>query len=225
MQNAVEKERIRIARDIHDDLGSSLTHIAQLSELAQADLDQPKQARSHIDEIFTTARRVARSVDEIVWAIDPKNDSLEMSLAYIFKTAQDYLRTGGIKCRLDLPESLPVYSFSSSVRHHLYLATREALHNIVKHASASEVQLRLRINVKMAWLMVIIADNGRGFVSPVDPSAPARPGVSGGHGLGNMRQRLKAVGGRCELESQPGQGTVIRLVLPLKPPLEKRAYE
>jgi len=116
MQNAVEKERIRIARDIHDDLGSSLTHIAQLSELAQADLDQPNQARSHIDEIFITARRVARSVDEIVWAIDPKNDSLEMSFAYIFKTAQDYLRAGGIKCRLEVPEILPVYSFSSSVR-------------------------------------------------------------------------------------------------------------
>ncbi len=223
MQNAVERERMRIARDIHDDLGSSLTHIAQLSELAQVDLERPLQAKPHIDEIFTTARRVARSVDEIVWAIDPKNDPLELSLAYIFKKAQDYLRTGGIRCRLDLPETLPACSFSSSVRHHLYLAVREALHNIVKHAAASEVQLRLLVNVEKAWLTIVIADNGRGFVLPLDPSVAPGPGISGGHGLENMRHRLHTVGGRCELESQPGQGTVIRLVLPLKPPLARRA--
>jgi signal transduction histidine kinase/streptogramin lyase len=224
MQNAVEKERIRIARDIHDDLGSSLTHIAQLSELAQADFDQPKQAKSHIDEIFTTARRVARSVDEIVWAIDPKNDSLESSIAYIIKTAQDNLRIGGIKCRLDLPELLPACSFSSSVRHHLYLATREALHNIVKHAAATEVQLRLHVNVEKGWLTVIIIDNGRGFVIPTEPSlAPTPVGVGGGHGLGNMQHRLQSVGGRCELTSQPGHGTVVLLSLPLKPLLKNPA--
>ena len=218
MQNAVEKERMRIARDIHDDLGSSLTHIAQLSELAQADLSQPTHAKPHIDEIFTTARRVARSVDEIVWAIDPKNDSLELSLAYILNTAQDYLRTGGIRCRLDLPETLPTSSLSSSVRHHLYLAVREALHNIIKHASASEVQLRLRVNREMTWLTIMIADNGRGFIVPVETSVvSARPGAPGGHGLENMMHRLKTVDGRCELESQPGQGTIVRLVLPLKP--------
>jgi signal transduction histidine kinase len=219
MQNAVGKERMRIARDIHDNLGSSLTHIAQLSELAQADFEQPKQARTHIDEIFTTARQVARSLDEIVWAIDPKNDSLELSFAYIFKMAQDFLRTGGIKCRLDLPESLPANSFSSSVRHHLYLAVREALNNIVKHSAASEVQLRLNVNEKMERLIIIIADNGRGFAVPAGSSAaPAPAGTGGGHGLGNMRYRLKSVGGRCEVESLPGRGTVVRLILPLNLP-------
>ena len=177
MQNAVERERMRIARDIHDDLGASLTHIALLSELAQSDFDQPKQAKSHIDEIFTTARKVARSVDEIVWAIDPKNDSLEMSLAYISKTAQDKLRTGGINCRLELPETLPVRAFSSSVRHHLYLAVCEALNNIIKHAAASEVRLRVKVDAEC--LMVIIADNGRGFAVPDAASAtPALPAVA-----------------------------------------------
>jgi len=218
MQNAVGKERMRIARDIHDNLGSSLTHIAQLSELAQADFDQPKEAKSHIDEIFTTARQVARSVDEIVWAIDPANDSLEHSFAYIFKMAQDFLRTGGIKCRLDLPETFPAHSFSSSVRHHLYLAVREALNNIVKHAAASEVRLRLYVNVKRESVTITIADNGRGFNIPTGaPATSGPPGTTGGHGLGNMMYRLKTIGGRCELESHPGQGTLIRLILPLKP--------
>jgi ligand-binding sensor domain-containing protein/signal transduction histidine kinase len=212
MQNAVEQERIRIARDIHDDLGSSLTHIALLSELAQTDFDQPANARSHINEIFTTARRVARSVDEIVWAIDPKNDPLEMSLAYICKTAQDYLRAGGIICRLELPEELPARALSSTARHHLYLVVREALNNIIKHAAATEVQLRL--SVESGHLLMIIADNGLGFTVPALSSGPA---ARVGHGLGNMVQRLEIVGGCFELESQPGRGTVIRLVLPLKP--------
>ena len=216
MQNAVAKERIRISRDIHDDLGSSLTHIAQLSELAQADFDQPKQAKSHIDEIFTTARRVARSVDEIVWAIDPKNDPLEMSLGYILKMAQDFLRASSIKCRLDFPEAIPTYTFSSSVRHQLYLAVRETLNNIVKHAAASEVQLRF--NIEAGWLTIVIADNGRGFIAT---GAPATPGARVGHGLESMKNRLITVGGRCELESEPGRGTTIRLVLPLNPEEDK----
>jgi ligand-binding sensor domain-containing protein/signal transduction histidine kinase len=212
MQTAVERERIRIARDIHDDLGSSLTHIALLSELAQTDFDQPENAQSHINEIFTTARRVARSVDEIVWAIDPKNDPLETSLSYICKTAQDFLRTGGINCRLELPAELPARALSSTARHHLYLVMREALNNIVKHAAATEVQLRL--SVEAGCLTMIIADNGVGFAVPSDPQPSA---TGGGHGLGNMVQRAKIAGGRFELQSQPGQGTVIRLVLPLKP--------
>ncbi|MGC3961098.1 MAG: two-component regulator propeller domain-containing protein [Verrucomicrobiota bacterium] len=225
MQNAVERERMRIARDIHDDLGSSLTHIAQLSELAQADIAQPKQAKIHIDEIFTTARGVARSVDEIVWAIDPQNDSLELSVAYILNTAQHYLRTGGIRCRLDLPETLPDCSFSSSIRHHLYLAVREALHNIVKHASASEVQLGLNVNTDLKWLTITIADNGVGFVVTPNGSSvvPARLGAGDGHGLENMMHRLKSVGGRCELVSQPGRGTTIRLIAPMKSPQIKNA--
>ena len=220
MQHALEKERMRIARDIHDNLGSSLTHIGLLSELAQSDFDQPQRAKSHIDEIFTTARRVARSVDEIVWAIDPKNDSLEMSLAYICNTAQDYLRSGRLTCRLDLPETLPARAFSSSVRHHLYLSVSEALNNIINHAAASEVQLR--VTVEAERVILTIADNGRGFsIGDVATDAPATPGTRGGHGLGNMMYRLKTVGGSFELESQPGQGTIVRFVLPFKPEVKQ----
>lgn len=220
MQHAVEKERMRIARDIHDDLGSSLTHIGLLSELAQSDFDQPQRAKSHIDEIFTTARRVTRSIDEIVWAIDPKNDSLEMSLAYICKTAQDYLRSGRITCRLDLPETLPDRAFSSSVRHHLYLSVCEALNNIIKHAAASEVQMQ--VTVEAERMILTITDNGRGFaIRDGFTDAPVKPGTRGGHGLGNMMHRLKTVGGRCELESLPGQGTIVRFILPFNQQIEQ----
>jgi signal transduction histidine kinase len=106
LQRAREAERSRIARDIHDDLGASLTQIALLSELTQSDFDQPEQARNHLNQIFTTARTLARSLDEIVWAVNPANDTFENFIVYICKFAQDYLNLAGIRCRLDVPDSL-----------------------------------------------------------------------------------------------------------------------
>ena len=206
-QRAVELERSRIARDIHDDLGANLTQIALLSELAQADLGQPAQARSHLEQIFTTAGAVARQLDEIVWAISPANDTLEEFASYVSKFAQDYLRVAGIRCRLEVPESLPKYPMSSAQRHDLFLAAKEALHNVVKHAQADEVWLRLKI--EQGALALEIEDNGKG----VGQGAEARPR---GHGLANMRNRLGHVGGSFAQQSRPGLGTLVRLALPLQ---------
>jgi len=99
-ERAIEHERARIAKDMHDDLGTNLTQIALLSELAQSDFSEPEQARDHINQIFTTARTLTRSLDEIVWAVNPANDTLENFLIYICKFAQDYLRVADIRCRL-----------------------------------------------------------------------------------------------------------------------------
>ncbi|SPE52218.1 putative Integral membrane sensor signal transduction histidine kinase [Verrucomicrobia bacterium] len=206
-QRAVELERSRIARDIHDDLGAHLTQIALLSELAQTDLGQPAQARAHLEQIFTTAGTVARQLDEIVWAITPTNDTLEEFASYTCKFAQDYLRVAGIRCRLEVPESLPKYPMSSAERHDLFLAAKEALHNVVKHAHADEVWLRLKID--NGTLSLEIQDNGKGLREPADP----RPR---GHGLANMQDRLRHVGGTFEQNGRAGSGTTVRLVLPLK---------
>jgi signal transduction histidine kinase len=203
---ALELERTRIARDIHDDLGSNLTQIALLSELAQTDLEQPAQARSHLKQIFTTARAVARQLDEIVWAITPANDTLEQFAGYVCKYAQDNLRVAGIRCRLEVPETVPEYAMSSAERHDLFLAAKEALHNVVKHARADEVWLRLK--VQNGALILVIEDNGKG----ISESAAS---VITGHGLANMRNRLKYVGGTFEQKSEVGLGTTVRLVLPL----------
>lgn len=205
-QRALELERTRIARDIHDDLGANLTQIALLSELAQTDLDQPAQARSHLQQIFTTAGAVARQLDEIVWAITPANDNLEQFVSYMSKYAQDYLRVAGIRCRLEVPESLPEYPMSSAERHDLFLAAKEALHNAVKHAHADQVWLRLK--VQEGALVLVIEDNGKGFREPVGT-------VKTGHGLANMRKRLNHIGGTFEQQSEVGLGTSVRLVLPL----------
>jgi signal transduction histidine kinase len=206
-QRAVELERSRIARDIHDDLGANLTQIALLSELAQTDLTQPAQARSHLEQIFTTAGALARQLDEIVWAITPSNDTVEQFASYVSKFAQDYLRVAGIRCRLEVPESLPRYPMSSAQRHDLFLAAKEALHNVVKHARADEVWLRLKIDRDA--LALEIEDNGKGLAERADAGLR-------GHGLANMQNRLGHVGGTFERHSRPSLGTLVRLALPLK---------
>ena len=205
---AMERERSRIARDIHDDLGAGLTQVALLSELARGDLTEPERAKLHLDQVFTVARRLARALDEIVWAINPKNDALEFSFAYICKSAQDFLRTAGISCRLDLPEMLPAASLSSSQRHQLYLAVQESLNNIIKHADATEV--RLWFHADLTELLLEINDNGSGFVPPPADRPASR------HGLEGMAARMDTVGGTLEVRSQPGEGTTIRLCLPLR---------
>jgi signal transduction histidine kinase len=206
-QHALEKERARIANEMHDDLGSSLTQIALLGELANRDLERTDRAGEHIRKITGTAREVFRAMDEIVWAVNPKHDTLSSLTGYLSKFAQDFLRPAGIRCRLDLPEQMPASPLAADERHNLFLTVKEALNNIVKHASASEVWLR--VAVTESTCLIIIEDNGRGFDIPT-----ARPG---GNGLGSMRERLAAIGGELKLESQPNRGTRLSLVVNLKP--------
>jgi signal transduction histidine kinase len=206
-QRAIERERQRIARDIHDDLGANLTQIALLSELAQADLQQPQLATAHLNRIFTTARNLARQLDETVWAINPANDSLENLAAFLSKFAQDYLSVAGIRCRLDLPETLPHVSLTAATRHNLFLSAKESLHNVVKHAHATQVRLRIRL--EDSNLILSIEDDGQGL-----PPVGGCDAAPGNDGLINMEKRMVEVGGQFQRESKPGQGTTVTLTLP-----------
>jgi signal transduction histidine kinase len=206
-ETAVQKERARIAKDLHDDLGAHLSQIAMLSELAQSDFQKPEQAHGHIDQIFRTARSVTRSLDEIVWAVNPRNDSLDRFTAHLCTFGPEFLRSAGISCRLDVPMDLPTTTLPANVRHHLYLAFKEALNNVVKHAGATEVWLRLQMGPRE--LSLIIEDNGRGF-------HPGGEGAAGEDGLVNLRQRMIEIGGRFEQQSEPGRGTHTKLVAPLE---------
>jgi signal transduction histidine kinase len=212
-QRAVERERARIARDLHDDLGASLTQIALLSELAKADLAQPELARTHLNQIFTTVGGLARLLNEIVWAVNPANDTLEQFTSHTCKFAQDYLSLAGIRCRLDFPEFVPHYPMPSPERHNLFLATKEALHNIVKHAQAGQVWLRLKLEADV--LTLLIEDDGKGCDAETVTVTPM--GLAG-DGLSNMHKRMEQLGGRFAQLSQPGGGTTVRLVLPLRKP-------
>jgi signal transduction histidine kinase len=201
-QQAVERERARIAKDIHDDLGASLTLIAVLGDLAQKE-----KAGERIEKMSSTARQAVKSLDEIVWAVNPRNDTLAHLIDYTGQFATDYLREAGIRCLLDVPEQTPVREVPANVRHNVFLAVKEALQNIVKHARATEVWLR--VSAIPGGLRIVIEDNGCGFEGP-SPDAWA-------DGLGNMRQRLTEIGGECQVQSRVGAGTVITIEFPWPP--------
>jgi signal transduction histidine kinase len=203
-QTMLHKERARIAKDIHDDLGANLTQITLLSELARQDMSAPEKAGGHVDKISSTARQVMKSLDEIVWAVNPRNDTLPHLVDYLGQFTLDFLRAPGIRCRLDLPEHPPALNVSADIRHNLFLAVKEALNNIVKHAGAKEV--RLGVDVSNGKLRVVVRDDGHGFEQS--------PDNAWADGLRNMRQRMGEIGGDCAIESHAGQGTTITFDVP-----------
>lgn len=207
-QRAVERDRARIAKDIHDDLGAGLTHISLLSELARR--DSVENIPNHVSQISEMSRELTLSMDEIVWAVDPHNDSLDSLVTYVTKFAQEYLGVAGVRCRLDLPAELPGHPLRAEVRHNLFLAIKETLNNVVKHSHATEVWLRLTLEPES--FTVSIEDNGRGIGGGDkgdDATRAAR--ISSGHGLENLRKRLETIGGHCSITSEPGRGTKVAL--------------
>ena len=215
-EQVVERERSRIAKDIHDDLGASLTRITMLSQSVRDEAELSEPANNKLDRIFSTARELTRAMDEIVWAVNPHHDTLESLTNYLSRFAYDFLSVAEIRCRLDLPLQLPAVLVTTEVRHNLFLAFKEALNNVVKHAAASEVQVALKLEGNQ--LALTVADNGRGFAinDPAAPS-PANPDrVMHGHGLPNMKRRLAELHGTCEIQGVAGQGTTVTFRVPLR---------
>jgi signal transduction histidine kinase len=153
---------------------------------------------------------------EVVWAINPQHDTLESVVAYLEEFGQNLLRTAGIRCKMDMPTQFPARVITAEMRHNLFLAFKEALNNAIKHAGASEV--RIAFMMESTAFILTIEDNGRGFVLEQlltgTPGSPPRPGT--GNGLANMRQRLAAIGGWCEIESMAGKGTRVTFTVALK---------
>jgi len=211
-QHAVERDRARIAKDIHDDIGAGLTQITLLSELARR---EPQNCATHLDRISQSARHLTRAMDEIVWAIDPQHDTFSSLMDYASAYAEDFLFTAGIRCRMDVPGALPDVHVDTELRYNLFLALKEALNNIVKHSNASEVWLRL-LHEPEGWTLVV-EDNGQGLTPNGSPSSGKSVRFSSGSGLLNLENRLAAVGGHCVVNSSPGHGTRVEMHLPAFP--------
>jgi signal transduction histidine kinase len=207
-QHALEKERTRIARDIHDDLGASLTEISLLSDHGQKRLDRPGEVEIDLQRISATAREAVQIADGIVWAVNPRNDSLDHLANYLVHFAEDFFRLTTIRCRLDVPADLPHIHLPMQHRHHLLMGVKEACNNVARHSEASEVWLRMTLADQEFRIMV--EDNGRGF-RPESTSEDS-------DGLLNMRERMADLGGRLELSSGPGRGTRVKLIAPLNQP-------
>ena len=202
----IERLRIRIASDLHDDVGSRLTKVAMVTESLNDQTPAAHPGKRHIENIVGTIRDITLAMDEIVWTINPRNDTLDNLANYIFHYAQDYFQNTGVRCRLDLPPELPDHPMSTEERHNLFMAVKEALNNILKHAAATEVRITLAISGDR--LTLGITDNGCGM-------NPGQPNPSG-NGLANMQERLRQIGGRMKLESKPGAGTTVLLEAKIK---------
>ena len=211
-QHAVERERARIARDVHDELGTRLTQISFQGSIAKVSVDDPAETRRYIEQMSSSARDAVSSLQEIIWAADPENDSLEGLVGHVSQYAGEFFSASTIHWEVVTPEHMADRRISAAARHNLFMAIKEAINNAVKHASATRVLIRFSIQVNN--LEILISDNGGGFDG-------AHAAVSGdksrrvGHGLINMQERLKMVGGHCEINSGAGQGTTISFVLPL----------
>ena len=208
-EQALERERSRIARDLHDEMGAGLSAIAMQSDWIRRECagTASPETRHRIETVCQSSVELVRSVDEIVWAVNPSNDTLERFVNYLTQYTEQYLDAAGLRFRFDIPRELPAALLTGSMRHNLFLAVKEALRNAVKHAKAELIWLRM--NVESAQLTIIVEDNGKGF----DPAGMAGDGTH--NGVGNMRRRMEEVSGTFEVWSQPGKGARVTFAVPL----------
>jgi signal transduction histidine kinase len=210
-QNAIEKERTRIARDMHDELGAKLTRISFLGNTAQMSSSLNPETNQQIRKMAEAARESILSLDQIVWAVDPENDSLENLANYICRHASEFTANSSVQCKFKIPLKLPACSLSTDVRHNVFLAVKEALNNALKHSGATEVVIA--ISARDNEFEITVRDNGQGLATD-DSVAPKAKRT--GRGLANMRERLKSIGGQFTVATRPGEGTEIKLSVPLQ---------
>jgi signal transduction histidine kinase len=201
----LERERARIAGDMHDDLGSGLTQLTLLGELALRETPCEGEARNRLNELCAKARLLLRSMDEIVWTVNPRRDTVKDFAAFISEHAQEFLASASIRCRQEVEEELPAIPLDLPQRRNLMLAVKEAIRNAAHHSGADEVNLKLAVVGNS--LKVVVEDNGKGFL----------PGETQGerNGMTNMKQRLADIGGTFTLNTAPGKGCRITFLLPL----------
>lgn len=204
LESAVEQERRRISRDIHDDLGARLTQVMLLSQVG--DRMGPDDGRKTIfGRIHSTAKAVTKALDELVWTVNPVHDTVEDFALYVARIAQEMITEAGVRCRIRIPHSLSTTGLNAGARHHLLMCMKEAIANAITHAHCEQIDVRLEVDD--ARLRLTVRDDGRGF--EVESCAKGS-GVDPVHsGCCNMRERMKEIGGTINLTSRPGKGTEV----------------
>jgi len=201
----IEQERARVAHDLHDDLGSELTEVNMLTTLVKSPTTSAEEKDRYLGELSETARRMVTSLDEIVWAVNPRNDTIASLASYFGSYAQRLLDLASVSCGLDIAPDLPEHPLDPKFRQEIFFAFKEALTNVVRHAGATQVWLRMLVRDNS--LILEVSDNGHGF-EPIDHNA-------GNDGIANMKERLKTLGGRCEITSTARNGTTVHFCAPL----------
>lgn len=201
----LERERTRIAQDLHDELGAGITEISMLALRAGATDAQAEKRAVHLEQIRARATELVTALDEIVWATNPKHDSLASLVSYFSLYADRFLSAANIRCHIDREHQLHDQPVASHIRHELFMAFREALTNVVKHAKATEVIIGF--GLKDSALQITVVDNGLGMCAQVGDTA--------GDGLANMRARVERLGGTFDTQTAPGKGTQVKFVVPI----------
>lgn len=206
IRSEVEKERRRIAQDLHDELGAGLTQLMLQADAIGNGPGLSTEARGHAERMAGQAQQLAVTTDEIVWTLNPRNDTLPNLIGYLCDYAQAFLHASTVRCRLDVVQDLPDLPVNTGARHNLLMAFKEALHNVVKHAGATEIWIH--VQVKPGQLLIVVEDDGCGFDQKTLPR--------GGNGLANMCERLKMVCGEFKIgRGMNGIGTRVVMRLPL----------
>ena len=196
----VERLRTRIATDLHDDIGTNLSHIAVLSELARRGIGESE----YLSQIATVSQETAAAIGDVVWAINPQRDSLNDLVLRMRRFASDVLSAREIEVRFGAPDAEGSRKLDSDLRRQLYLVFKEAVNNAARHAQATRVEIDLRLDGHTAILE--ISDNGRGF----DPA-----GAWPGNGLNSLQSRAQRLAGTFSIESGKGNGTRLIFRAPL----------
>jgi signal transduction histidine kinase len=212
----LERVRKRIATDLHDDIGASLTQITVLSEVAQQTLSREGLHSEHLGQISAVSNELVEAMSDIVWAINPKKDHLSDLVHRMRRFASDVFTARGLAFSFDAPDSARDTRLGASVRREVFLIFKESVNNVLKHSGASRVEIEFRL--ERGRLELSVSDDGRGF-EPLDSvmlSGEYEPtDGTGGNGLYSMRRRASEMGGRFDVRSKSGEGTTVRLSLPV----------
>jgi signal transduction histidine kinase/ligand-binding sensor domain-containing protein len=203
-QHELERERARIAQDLHDDLGAGLTEIGLLGGILQDTPEISARKQEALDRIVQRCHDMVTGLDEIVWAVNPRNDSVKSLGSYLCRYAQRFLEPA-MRCRLEMSVAERDYPLNSEQRHNLFLAFKEALTNVAKHSHATEVTIK--ISIEDSRLQVEVEDDGCGLPTIIKPD---------GNGLANLRHRMAEIGGQCEIANRTAGGVSVCLSLFLK---------
>lgn len=198
-QAELENERTRIAADMHDDLGSGLTRITYLSQMA---LQQDTQ--NNLQKIKKTASELVGNMSELIWVMKPENNTLEDLATYIKSYAVEYFENNNVGVSIVIPDSFDSLMISGNIRRNLFLSVKESLHNIIKHAQANHVKIQISMDKQ---LEICISDNGIGMTHNTSQK------IVGGNGLRNVRSRIESMGGTIEIAGN--NGTQIGFKIPL----------
>ncbi|MEG8945704.1 histidine kinase [Rosettibacter firmus] len=205
-REAIQKERERISKDMHDEIGSSLTQIAVLSELAIRNIDHKSSTEEIIKKISRVSRQVVDNISEIVWAINPKNDSLDNLAAYLREYASDLFESKGIHCIINFSDFNADIPLSSELKRNIFLAVKESFNNIIKHSNAENVYFNFSYDKNK--INILIKDDGKGFdINNLKQK---------GNGLINIEKRIKECGGIVIINSEISVGTELKFELLLK---------